>query len=473
MPEKTQEILTPTDVANRIKCCLKSEIGPVAVTGELSGVRRPSSGHTYFSLKDKSGGVLDGVVWRSRRGPKSQVPDELLADGLEVLAYGDLTVYAPRSAYQIDCKRLEPRGEGALRRAYELLKAKLEREGLFREDRKRPLPLFPGRVALLTAKTGAGVGDFTGTALRRFPGARISLFTVLVQGEGAAAEMAAAIEAVNGWGGFDVIVLTRGGGSAADLWAFNEEALVRAVAASRVPVLAAVGHSRDLSLTELAADRRAITPTAAAEAVFPDARAAADEALRMAERMGRAVRDRLAGRRAALEDLSRRASELFQRRLAGHRSALGRLQESLAASARRAAQAARGAAETFRLRLMTAMAMTAKDARSSLERLEGQLRLLSPDRRLSLARRELQERATALRGLRERLLTPFRTALEHSEAALRLLSPLAVLSRGYSIATDSQGRIIRKAADIEPGDAFRLQLGEGALAAEVTAREKG
>ncbi|MDR1081018.1 MAG: exodeoxyribonuclease VII large subunit [Deltaproteobacteria bacterium] len=468
MAELFQDILTPTSVADRLKILMGKEFGRVAVAAELASVTAPPSGHVYFTLKDQAS-TLNAVVWKSsRRGGM----EHLLENGLEVLAWGKLTCYGPRSQYQLICDRLEPRGEGALRRAYELLKKRLEALGLFREERKRPLPRFPGKVALLTARQGAAAEDFAGTALKRYPGAAISLFPVRVQGEGAAAEMAAAIAAVNSWGGFDLIVLTRGGGSAEDLWAFNEEPLVLAVAGSRLPVMCAVGHSKDLSLCELAADARAITPTAAAEAVFPDALAAASEAMDMASRMRRALEARLAGLRAELEARGRGGALAFERRLVSARRELARLGDTLAGAMRLEARGASERIARLASALGGAMTFAVMGARSEAERLSGLLRLLSPARRIAVGREELDARRASLAAAKDRILVPFRTELDRASERLGLLSPLAVLSRGYSIATDAGGRIIKRSADVEPGDPFRLLLGEGAVAATVTSREE-
>jgi exodeoxyribonuclease VII large subunit len=468
MPQPPQEVLTPTTVSERVKSLLGTLFGRVAVEGEVSEVFRAGSGHRYFTLKDRTS-VLKGVMWRRDRPAGFE---DLLAVGMNVLAWGRLTAYGPQSVYQLVLERLEPRGEGGLRRAYELLRRKLEAEGLFRPERKRRLPLFPERVALLTSPHGAALEDFARTALARFPGARLCLCPVPVQGEGAAREMARALSDMNVMGAFDVIVLTRGGGSAEDLWAFNEEPLVRAVASSRTPVVAAVGHARDVSLAELAADLRAITPTAAAEAVFPDARAMGAEAFRLGDLAARAMRRRLEEERDWLRHLGQRGLAALARRLAAGREPAARLESSLADAARRAASAAAAEAERLASRLAAAAALAFRDARATLGRLQGQLAVLSPARAASLARRDLEASSAALATAGTRLLPPFRTALEREEGRLKLLSPLAVLDRGYSIATGPDGRIIRRAADVSPGDAIRVLLGEGAVAAKVTAREE-
>ncbi|MDR1314689.1 MAG: exodeoxyribonuclease VII large subunit, partial [Deltaproteobacteria bacterium] len=404
MAAENPQILTPSKVAAGLKRLMDREFGRVAVAGELAGVARAPSGHAYFTLKD-AGATLSSVIWKSSRRVGMEA---LLENGLEVLAWGKLACYGPRSQYQLVCDRLEPRGEGALKRAYELLKKRLEAQGIFRSERKRPLPRFPGKVALLTSGRGAAVEDFAKTALSRYPGAAISLFPVRVQGEGAALEMASAIAAVNSWGGFDLIVLTRGGGSAEDLWAFSEEPLVLAVAASRLPVLAAVGHSRDLSLCELAADASAITPTAAAEAVFPDASAAAGEALEMAARMRRSLESSLAGHRASLEHSGRSGALFMERRIAQGRQALARLREALAGSARLVFIGAAAQSAALSSKLAHSASVAVGLARAEATRLDSQLKILSPANKALALRSELDGRVNALGLLKERLLAPFR-----------------------------------------------------------------
>jgi exodeoxyribonuclease VII large subunit len=256
--------LTVSEVNRLIKDTLETAFPSLWVVGEVSNLRRPRSGHVYLTLKDDRA-QLRAVLWRG-------VADRLrfqLTDGLAVLARGSITVYSPRGEYQLVIERLEPRGIGALELAFQQLKEKLQREGLFDPARKRPLPPFPSHVAVVTSPTGAALHDILTVIRRRFPPLRVTLYPVRVQGEGAAQEIATAIADLNRLGGFDVMIVGRGGGSLEDLWAFNEEVVARAIAASRIPVVSAVGHEIDVTISDLVADRRALTPTEAAELVTP------------------------------------------------------------------------------------------------------------------------------------------------------------------------------------------------------------
>ena len=255
------------DLTARIKDSLESGFRSVWVGGEISNFSRPQSGHCYFTLKDDRAQIR-AVVWRTAA---SRLKFDL-HDGLEVICQGDLEVYAPRGTYQLVARKIEPRGIGALELALRKLKARLEAEGLFDPRRKRPLPKFPRRVAFVTSPTGAAIRDFLEVLRRRWKGVDVLVVPTRVQGEGAAREIAAAIELVNRLSdSVDCLVVGRGGGSLEDLWAFNEEPVVRAIHASRIPVVSAVGHEIDIALADLVADVRALTPSEAAELVVPAA----------------------------------------------------------------------------------------------------------------------------------------------------------------------------------------------------------
>lgn len=313
------------DLTARIKDSLESGFRSVWVGGEISNFSRPQSGHCYFTLNDDRAQIR-AVVWRTAA---SRLKFDL-HDGLEVICQGDLEVYAPRGTYQLVARQIEPRGIGALELALRKLKARLEAEGLFDPRRKRPLPKFPRRVAFVTSPTGAAIRDFLEVLRRRWKGVDVLVVPTRVQGEGAAREIAAAIELVNRLSdSVDCLVVGRGGGSLEDLWAFNEEPVVRAIYASRIPVVSAVGHEIDITLADLVADVRALTPSEAAELVVP----AAEEimaalggqqkrlllALRRRAATVRARLDWLAARRAfrrpfdRLHDAARRLDELSGR----------------------------------------------------------------------------------------------------------------------------------------------------------------
>jgi exodeoxyribonuclease VII large subunit len=293
-------VLTVGEVTGLIAALLGEAFPRVAVRGQVSNLRRQSSGHLYFSLKDAEA-QLPAVMWRSGAARLKFAP----TDGQEVVASGRIEVYPPHGKYQLVCDTLSPLGVGELHLRFEEMKKRLEAEGLFAPDRKRPLPLVPGRVAVVTSPTGAAVRDLLRIALRRMPGAWITVFPARVQGEGSAEEVAAALASVPAVGEFDVAILARGGGSIEDLWAFNEEVVARAIAASPVPVVSAVGHETDTTIADFVADLRAATPSEAAEIVFPDVE---DLAARLAEnraRIGAAATQRLRLARERLDALAR------------------------------------------------------------------------------------------------------------------------------------------------------------------------
>lgn len=263
-PGSGRDVLTVAQLTRRIKAALETTFGRVWVAGEISNLRQPGSGHVYFTLKDRDAQVRVALFRNAARRVRIT-----LADGLEVVLYGRVTVYEPRGEYQIIAERVEPKGLGALELAFRKLREKLQREGLFDPARKRPLPYLPRRIGLVTSPTGAAVKDILQVIGRRFPRANILLAPVRVQGEGAADEIARAIETLNRIPEIDVLIVGRGGGSLEDLWAFNEEAVARAIYASRAPVISAVGHEIDFTIADLVADRRALTPSEAGELVLP------------------------------------------------------------------------------------------------------------------------------------------------------------------------------------------------------------
>ncbi|HUY93082.1 MAG TPA: exodeoxyribonuclease VII large subunit [Pirellulales bacterium] len=326
LPEESPEqILSVYELTSQIKDLLEGNFQQVWVSGEISNFSRPQSGHCYLTLKDDRAQIR-AVLWRT---VASRLRFEL-EDGLDVICQGSLDVYAPRGSYQLVIRQIEPKGIGALELALRKLKEKLAAEGLFDTARKRPLPRFPRRIAFVTSPTGAAIRDFLEVLRRRWRGADVLVVPVRVQGEGAAQEIAAAIAAVNRFAvPVDCLVVGRGGGSLEDLWAFNEEAVVRAIHASRIPVVSAVGHEIDVTLADLVADVRALTPSEAAELVVPAAEEIAS-ALRSHQQrlltallrralLGRARLDQLAAHRAfrkpfeLVHDAARRLDELSVR----------------------------------------------------------------------------------------------------------------------------------------------------------------
>jgi exodeoxyribonuclease VII large subunit len=286
-----QPILTVSEITRRVKQLLEGSFAGIVVQGELSNFKIHTSGHMYFTLKDESAQIA-GVMWRSRVGSLSFVPE----DGMKVVVSGRITVYEPRGAYQIDATSMRPLGVGELQAAFEKLKQKLSAEGLFDASRKKPLPEFPQRIGIVTSETGAAFRDMIAVFRRRFPAVTLVLRPTRVQGVGSAQDIADAIAEFNRFGGMDLLIVGRGGGSLEDLWAFNEEVVARAIAASSIPIVSAVGHEIDFTIADFVADLRAPTPTAAAELAVRD-RAALLEILSesvytMRDNVASIVRDR-------------------------------------------------------------------------------------------------------------------------------------------------------------------------------------
>ncbi len=291
--------LTVSELTDRIKEVLETGFSDVWVTGEIGSCTCARSGHVYLTLKDE-GASLGGVIWRSTA---ERLRHEI-GEGMEVLAHGRLNLYPPRGQYQLTIRTIEPRGAGALALAFEKLRAKLEREGLFDPDRKRPIPFLPGAIGVVTSPTGAAIRDIIKVVRRRFPRTTLVLAPARVQGNGAAAEVARAIERLNARGGLDVLIVGRGGGSLEDLFAFNEESVARAIAASVIPVISAVGHEVDTTIADYVADVRAATPSAAAELAVPDERELQGLLRQARERLSGAARSGLAVRLEKLTALS-------------------------------------------------------------------------------------------------------------------------------------------------------------------------
>jgi len=311
------EVLGVSEITARIKDHLEGAFGDVWVAGEVSNLRRPASGHVYFTLKDE-GAQLNAVLWRSL----AQTLRFDLEDGLAVLARGEITVYPPRGQYQLLCRRLYPRGMGALELAFRQLCDRLEKEGLFAPECKKPLPFLPRRLGLITSPTGAAIRDMLRVLDQRCPSVPVLIAPVRVQGEGAAEEIAEAIARINRQPEVDCLIVARGGGSLEDLWAFNEEVVARAIHASRVPVISGVGHEIDVTIADLVADVRALTPTDAAQRAVPDRRALLEQVGALRQRLVRGLSGRVRRARQALDGAAgryafRRPLDLVRRREQG------------------------------------------------------------------------------------------------------------------------------------------------------------
>jgi exodeoxyribonuclease VII large subunit len=441
--EETNKVWTVSEINRAARETLEGTFGQVWVEGEISNFRLYPSGHAYFSLKDEEGQLAAAIFRYATRDIKFEVKD-----GLAVIALGELTVYEKRGQYQLVAEKLEPKGKGALQLAFEQLKEKLRKEGLFEEERKQPLPSLPRRVGVVTSPRGAAVRDIINVLTRRFAGIGILLNPVRVQGEGAAREIAAAIGEFNRMEGIDVLIVGRGGGSMEDLWAFNEEVVARAIAASKIPVISAVGHEIDYTIADFVADLRAPTPSAAAELVVESREnlASAAEGLK---------RHLVAAGSLALERARHRLEALALRRMTG--DARRRLRELSQLADDLAAGLREGIAELLESR------------RRLLAGLRETLSHLSPRARHALHRE-------GLRHSRARLETAVRSSLEAGRqrsrqlaATLEALSPLAVLARGYSICRRLPAlEVVKDAGKVPAGEDVTVKLHRGELHCRVT-----
>jgi exodeoxyribonuclease VII large subunit len=313
-------------LTERVKQTLEADFDAVAVLGEVVNLARPKSGHIYFNLRDNAA-TIRAVMWK---GDAQRLVFEL-AEGLAVRLLGRLTVYVPRGEYQIIVRQIEPEGIGALELAFRQLHARLSAEGLFDPQRKRPLPRFPRCIVIVTSPTGAAVRDLLQVTARRWNSTRILIAPTRVQGSGAGTEIAAAIAMANRVSEADLLIVARGGGAAEDLGSFNEEIVVRAIAGSRLPVISAVGHEIDVTLSDLAADRRALTPSEAGEIAVPDSRETGMLLDHLSERIRRNSQDRLTRTRTMLDQLSERARNALGKNLEAERHRVARLGASLEA----------------------------------------------------------------------------------------------------------------------------------------------
>ena len=442
-PER--RVYTVSDLTARIRDLLARNFTDVLVQGEISNLRPASSGHIYFTLKDERAQVRCVFFKQQQRGLKFR-PE----DGLKVTVRGSVSVYEARGEYQIYVESLEPVGRGALQAAFEQLKKKLEAEGLFDPARKKLLPLLPSRIGLITSSTGAAVRDVVRILTRRFPNVHLTLYPVRVQGEGAAEEIAQALAHFNRKRSADVILLVRGGGSIEDLWAFNEEKVARAIAACAIPVIAGVGHETDFTIADFVADVRASTPSAAAELVVQTRREFDKHLADLQDSLGSLVRYRLL-------ELSRRVHELAGRR--GFQRPLDLLRQR------------RQRADELTSRL--ALGLKARLETSRRRFTAAHLRIARFDFRAKIAalRRRFEKLGNELGVSIERLLRLKRERWQRLALQLQERSPLKVLERGYAIATDAAGVVLRDADQVEVGDEVRVQLHRGRLDTEVKAKE--
>ena len=435
-------VLSVGQLTRRIRGLLEESFPVLGVEGELSNVRIAASGHIYFVLKD-SEAQIRCVMFRNAAASLRFDPEE----GLQVVLRGRISVYEARGEYQIQVMSMEPQGVGALQLAFEQLKQRLGAEGLFEPAHKQALPFLPRRIGIVTSPTGAAIRDMLHVLERRFPGMPVLICPATVQGDRAAGEIARGIATLNRLAQtqkIDLIIVGRGGGSVEDLWAFNEEEVARAIFASRVPVISAVGHEVDFTIADFVADVRAPTPSAAAEIAVPDR----------------------AGLRAQVEDLRTRLFERCRRELAWRAERWTSLRARLTSPEMLMRQHAMRL-DDLTARLMMAGRGGVREAAQRLNNLRARLLLLRPDRVLAMQREALNTLHTRLapamlRGLRAR-----REGLAAQMELLDTLSPLAVMGRGYGLVRDGQGRLLRSVGQVAPGDTIHVRVEDGGMDATV------
>jgi exodeoxyribonuclease VII large subunit len=470
-PEQTRRVLTVGELTTTVRKLLEKEVGEIWVTGEVTNLRVQSSGHVYFTLKDANA-QLSCVLFRS----EATVNREFLQDGQKLLLQGGLTVYEPRGQYQLIVRALEPQGIGALQLAFEKLKRKLQAEGLFAQERKRPLPRYPQRIGLVTSPTGAAIRDVLHVIERRQPALEIILAPCRVQGEGAAAEIVAAIRLLNEWNAqperraparreqlpppghagqepgapsdrLDLILITRGGGSLEDLWAFNEEVVARAVFESALPVVSAVGHEIDFTISDFVADLRAATPSAAAELITEGTFASRQFVADAGRRLRQLVRQRLELDRDSFLQLTQRLVRVHPRR---------QVREKLQYL------------DDLQIALLRCVRQGWRDQRTRWQNLQQRLARLKPSAVFTLRRQTVRELERRLREQPRNGLLQRQGVLAHLQCRLRLLGPDNVLARGYSITTNAAtGQVLRAAAEVRPGQRLNTKLQSGEVRSTV------
>jgi exodeoxyribonuclease VII large subunit len=441
-----ENVLTVQKLVSQVRTELEHAFASVWVTGEISNLRIPHSGHTYFTLKD-SGAQIQAVFFRNKKRYIRFEPE----DGLQVLCKGIVTVYEVRGGLQLNVDYMEPVGVGALHIAFEQIKERLEKEGLFDPARKKVLPLLPRRIGVITSPTGAAIQDILNVINRRYADVEILIAPVHVQGHQAAPEIVSAIETLNRSAGLDVIILARGGGSIEDLWAFNEEEVARAVYASQIPIVSAVGHETDFTIADFVADFRAPTPSAAAELVVQNKVELVDRIAQFNKRLANQIRYRLERYRGEMKILRRRLVTPEQR--------IGMLQQRL---------------DELGTSLSSILKNKIEAYRKGLERSSTAMRLLSPRVKAGRFRERLESLTEKLGREAELVFRIRRDRLSALTGRLETLSPLNVLSRGYSIVYAlPEEEIVRDVNAISTGERLRIRFHRGQADCTVDSKEGG
>lgn len=440
----TRDILTVSRLNAEVRAVLEGSFPLLWVEGEISNLARPSSGHWYFSLKD-SGAQVRCAMFRQRNQLLRFKPQ----DGMHVVIRARVSLYEGRGEFQLIAEHMEEAGSGALQQAFEMLKLRLGKEGLFDAARKRRLPRLPRRIGVVTSPTGAAIRDVLTVLARRFPSIPVVIYPVPVQGNGAGEQIAAAIRRAGERGECDVLIVGRGGGSLEDLWAFNEEVVARAIHASPIPVVSAVGHEVDFTIADFVADMRAPTPSAAAELLSPDREEMRTQLLQQRLRLARS----------------------FQRRMLHSKQALDGLQKRLKHPGRRLQEIGQRLDE-LEQRLARARHNLLRHAAARLAALHARLERHTPLHRVQAMQVRRQELQRRLRSGATQHLERLNRRLAQAAHALDTVSPLATLSRGYAIVTAADGSVLRAAKQAATGQQVQARLGQGRLLCRVEGVEE-
>jgi exodeoxyribonuclease VII large subunit len=445
-PAPAPKALSVTQLVRRMKNLLEIELGELWVEGEVSNLKKQASGHWYFSLKDE-GAQIQCAMFGARKRPGS----EALEDGAKVRAFAEPSVYEARGQLQLIVQRVERAGVGELQAKFESLKLKLQREGLFEKTQKKPLPAFPKTVGIVTSDTGAAIRDILNILERRAPWVQPVLYPVRVQGKGAEIEIAKAIERMgnperHGLPRCEVLIVGRGGGSIEDLWNFNEEIVARAIFACPIPIISAVGHEIDFTIADFVADLRAPTPSAAAELAVPDGEELKTRLALLKRRLSRRTTERIERLALALDNLRRGVLSRGGERLLREPSMR---------------------VDSARARLASTVLAELKDREQRLKELGRTLAAHHPARQVEQRLDHLARTREQLDRAARRRLDALDERLKRLRSLLRTLGPESAFDRGFSIAMDEYGRIIRSKADVSPGEVIRTKVKDGEIRSEV------
>ncbi len=446
METPSRNVLTVSQLNRAASQLLNEHFFSVLVEGELSNVSMPASGHWYFSLKD-SNAQIRCAMFKNQQRRQILKPE----NGKHVIVKAQVSLYEPRGDYQLIVDSMEAAGDGVLRRAFDALKQKLADEGLFAASHKKPLPALPACIGVITSPTGAAIRDIITVLKRRFPAIPVVIYPVAVQGEQAKYEIAKALASANNNPRCDVLILGRGGGSLEDLWAFNEEVVARAIFASDIPVIAAIGHETDVTIADFVADVRAATPSAAAEYAVPDQASWRNRFVDLESRLSKLMRQQLTQQQQSLGWLDKRLQQQHPKQR------LMRFAQTL---------------DDLDTRLLQAIQIKLQQRHSQLAHKSAQLWQHNPAIRLTIYQQRQQHLSQRLAAAMNRCMDKHQQRLANASQTLHAVSPLATLSRGYALATiDGSAEIVRSATHVKVGDVLCVQLGQGRVTSSVSVVE--